>query len=119
MNSRRALVRSPVASAFWAQLTLTPAYDICPQARTGGEAAQAMAFGSDGDRLSQVARCVAHAHHYHLSAREAEHIIDAQVSGIRAHNDDACDLATAGRTDKQRLWGRQFLNPYALEGHCV
>ena len=37
-------------SAFWdgANLTLTPAYDICPQARAGGEAAQAMAFGSDG-----------------------------------------------------------------------
>ena len=58
-------------SAFWdgESLTLTPAYDICPQPRTGGEAAQAMAFGADGDRLSQVARCVAHAGHYHLTPR--------------------------------------------------
>ena len=45
-------------SAFWngAELALTPAYDICPQARAGGETAQAMAFGADGDRLSQTAR---------------------------------------------------------------
>jgi serine/threonine-protein kinase HipA len=31
-------------AAFWdgRQLTLTPAYDICPQSRTGSEATQAM-----------------------------------------------------------------------------
>ncbi|TIL77640.1 MAG: HipA domain-containing protein, partial [Mesorhizobium sp.] len=31
-------------AAFWdgAKLTLTPAYDICPQARSGQEASQAM-----------------------------------------------------------------------------
>ena len=98
-------------------LSLTPAYDVCPQPRTGGEAAQAMAFGSDGDRLSQVSRCVDHAQHYHLSTRQAEGIVDAQISGIRAHWDDVCDLASASSADRQRLWGRQFLNPYSLEGH--
>lgn len=104
-------------SAFWdgEQLTLTPAYDVCPQARAGGEAAQAMAFGSDGDRLSQVARCVAHAQHYHLSVRDAQEIVDAQVAGIHVHWDEVCDLASASRADRERLWGRQFLNPYALE----
>jgi serine/threonine-protein kinase HipA len=37
-------------AAFWdgAVLTLTPAYDICPQLRAGGETAQAMAIGRDG-----------------------------------------------------------------------
>jgi len=106
-------------SAFWdgADLTLTPAYDICPQPRAGGEAAQAMAFGPDGDRLSQVARCVAHAGHYHLTANQAKEIADQQVAAIHAHWDEVCDIAATSRADKERLWGRQFLNPYALEGH--
>ena len=106
-------------SAFWdgADLTLTPAYDICPQLRAGGEAAQAMAFGPDGDRLSQAARCVAHAGHYHLTAHQAREIVDQQVATIHAHWDEVCDIAGTSRVDKELLWGRQFLNPYALEGH--
>jgi serine/threonine-protein kinase HipA len=36
-------------------LTLTPAYDICPQPRAGGETAQIMAIGEDGYRMSQLA----------------------------------------------------------------
>lgn len=106
-------------SAFWdgSDLTLTPAYDICPQARTGGEAAQAMAFGPDGDRLSQVARCVGHAQHYHLTAPQAREIVDRQVAAIHDHWDEACEMATASRAERQHLWGRQFLNPYALYGH--
>lgn len=106
-------------SAFWngTNLILTPAYDVCPQTRTGGEATQAMAFGPDGDRLSQVARCVAHAEHYHLSTAQAQEVADQQIAAIRDHWDEACDLASASRADRDHLWGRQFLNPYALEGH--
>ena len=50
-------------AAFWdgIELTLTPAYDICPQPRAGGETAQVMAIGEDGYRMSQVAGCVARA----------------------------------------------------------
>ena len=103
-------------SAFWDgdSLTLTPAYDICPQTRTGGEAAQAMAFGDSGDRLSQVARCVTHAGHYHLTAQQAREIVDRQISVIRDQWDDVCELASLPAVEKQRLWRRQFLNPYAL-----
>ena len=103
-------------SAFWDgdSLTLTPAYDICPQTRTGGEAAQAMAFGDNGDRLSQVARCVTHAGHYHLTAQQAREIVDRQISVIRDQWDDVCELASLPAVEKQRLWRRQFLNPYAL-----
>ncbi len=106
-------------SAFWdgEDLTLTPAYDICPQARAGGEAAQAMAFGGDGERLSQVARCVTHAAHYHLTAQQAREIIDRQITVIRDQWGEVCELAAMPETDKQRLWERQFLNPYALHGH--
>ena len=103
-------------SAFWDghSLTLTPAYDICPQTRTGGEAAQAMAFGDNGDRLSQVARCVTHAGHYHLTAQQARKIVDHQISVIQDQWDEVCELASLRIVEKQRLWQRQFLNPYAL-----
>ncbi len=106
-------------SAFWdgTNLTLTPAYDICPQLRAGGEAAQAMAFGPDGDRLSQVARCVTHAGQYHLTTTQAREIVNSQVETIHDHWHEVCDLAALNKPDRQRLWERQFLNPYALEGH--
>ncbi len=43
-------------AAFWngEWLTLTPAYDICPQPRGGGETSQAMIIGADGFRMSQL-----------------------------------------------------------------
>ena len=103
-------------AAFWdgAHLTLTPAYDICPQPRTGGEAAQAMAFGANGERLSQVARCVAHAADYQLTTAQARETIDRQITVIHDEWNEVRDLAAITDADAQHLQGRQFLNPYAL-----
>lgn len=72
-------------AAFWDgnALTLTPAYDICPQPRAGGEAAQIMAIGEDGYRMSQVAGCVARASTYLLSAADARTIVDHQIDVIK------------------------------------
>jgi serine/threonine-protein kinase HipA len=105
-------------AAFWdgATLDLTPGFDICPQRRTGGEAAQAMAFGTDGDRLSQLARCIPHAGIYHLSTGEARQIIERQIEVLNEDWSEVCELAGLTAADRQRLWGRQFLNPYAVEG---
>jgi serine/threonine-protein kinase HipA len=60
-------------AAFWdgAALTLTPAYDVCPQSRVGGETAQLMAIGEDGYRMSQLTGCVARAATYRLSESDA------------------------------------------------
>jgi hypothetical protein len=43
-------------AAFWdgTALTLTPAYDLCPQLRSETEANQAMAIGRDGQRQSRL-----------------------------------------------------------------
>lgn len=65
------------------QLTLTPASDICPQARAGGEATQAMAFARDRLRMSQLTGCVDAAKEYELSANEAREIIDHQIDVTR------------------------------------
>ena len=108
-------------AAFWDghMLTLTPAYDICPQLRSGGEVTQAMIIGDDSDsfRLSQIAGCVARAHLYQLGEREAREIVDRQLDVIRTHWDAVCDEAQLTAAERSRMWGRQFLNPFALEGY--
>jgi len=106
-------------AAFWdgEALTLTPAYDICPQARSGGEAAQLMAIGRDGWRMSQVAGCIECASTYLLSDEEAREIVDGQIETIESEWDDVCDLARLAEGARAFFRGRQFLNPYALEGY--
>jgi serine/threonine-protein kinase HipA len=107
-------------AAFWdgETLTLTPAYDICPQMRSGGEAVQAMAIGRDlGNpvnpqmRLSRLSTCVAAASEYLLSEGEAREIIDHQLHVINAEWDDAAEEARLTRSEADQLWGRQILNP--------
>lgn len=106
-------------AAFWdgAALTLTPAYDICPQPRAGGEAAQVMAIGEDGWRFSQLAGCVARAGVYRLTEPEARAIVDHQIEVIGREWADVCDLAALTDVDRRMFWHRQFLNPYATEGY--
>jgi serine/threonine-protein kinase HipA len=106
-------------SAFWdgTELALTPAYDICPAPRAGGETAQAMAIGADGYRFSQVAGCVARASIYLLSEAEAREIVDHQIELIETEWTDVCDRAELTEVDRNSFWHRQFLNPYATEGY--
>jgi serine/threonine-protein kinase HipA len=105
-------------AAFWdgEMLTLTPAYDVCPQRRSGGEATQAMIIDSDGYRMSQVAGTVRAAAVYGLEESEARDIADRQIDVIRAEWGDVCELARMSEVDRTYFWRRQFLNPYALEG---
>ena len=105
-------------AAFWDgdALTLTPAYDIAPQARTGGMTRQLMAIGRDGWRDSQVAGCIERAHEYHLNQADAADIVARQREVITKSWDEVCDLAELSTVDRAFFWQRQFLNPYSLEG---
>ena len=103
-------------AAFWdgKELTLTPAYDICPQARTGNESTQAMKIiGNNG--YSQLKTCLMAAHHFLLSEKEAIEIFNTFQENIRNHWDSVCDEASLTEVDKSFFWGRQFLNPFSLE----
>lgn len=104
-------------AAFWdgAMLTLTPAYDICPQGRAGNEASQAMRI-SGTDNMSCLKSCMEAAHHFQLSQAQASSIITAQIDCIKANWDAVCDEAALPEVDRKLLWGRQFLNPFAFEG---
>lgn len=106
-------------AAFWdgERLTLTPAYDLCPQARTGREANQAMVIDGQ-DRRSLLETCLRAAPRFQLSDAEARAIIDTQVEAIRLHWPEVCDEAELSAVDRAFLWRRQFLNPYAFEGYA-
>ena len=105
-------------AAFWdgTHLTLTPAYDLCPQNRTGREATQAMLIQGE-DRRSQLEACRAAAGRFHLDDGEARALIDAQAAQIRAGWADACDEARLGPVERDFLWRRQFLNGYAFDSY--
>lgn len=104
-------------AAFWDghMLTLTPAYDICPQARAGNEASQAMLI-SDDNRMSQISACLEAAHHFLLSEKEAAAIVEHQISAIGENWSAVCEEADLTETDRTLLWGRQFLNSFAFYG---
>ncbi|MFZ5603654.1 MAG: type II toxin-antitoxin system HipA family toxin [Pseudomonadota bacterium] len=103
-------------AAFWngKSLRLTPAYDLCPQNRTGNEATQAMLISGD-NRLSKLKSCLEAAPHFLLSANEAKAIFDRQREAIEANWDKVCDEAKLGAIDRKLFWKRQFLNPFAFE----
>lgn len=99
-------------AAFWDgnYLTLTPAYDICPQSRTGNEASQAMLI-SGQNRMSQLSVCLDAAGKFQLSNNEAQCIIEQLKHGISENWEMVCDEAKLTAMDRKLLMGRQFLNP--------
>lgn len=104
-------------AAFWdgARLSLTPAYDICPQSRTGTEANQAMhILGTRHE--SQLRLCIEAAATFLLTPAEAETLIRGQIAVIRQGFDAVCDEAGLSQVDRTLLRSRQFLNAYAFEG---
>ena len=103
-------------AAFWdgQMLTLTPAYDICPQSRSGNEASQAMLISGD-NRMSRISACLEAAHHFLLSEKEATAIVEHQISAISKNWNTVCEEAGLSETDRTLLWGRQYLNPFAFD----
>jgi serine/threonine-protein kinase HipA len=107
--------RNHAAFRDGARLTLTPAYDICPQSRTGTEANQAMHIHGVRHE-SQLRLCLEAAATFLLSPADAETIIRNQIAVIRQRFDAVCDAADLSQVDRALFRSRQFLNPYAFEG---
>ena len=101
-------------AAFWngETLTLTPAYDICPQSRTGNEASQAMLI-SGNNNMSQLKSCVEAANLFLLSDEDAYAIFAHLIETIENNWNVVCEEAELSEVDKKFFWGRQFLNPYS------
>jgi len=103
-------------AAFWdgTRLRLTPAYDLCPQNRSGNVASQAMLISGE-NRLSKLSSCLEAAHHFLLSRGEANAIFEKQRDAIEANWETVCDEAGLSSVDRNFFWRRQFLNPFVFE----
>ena len=104
-------------AAFWdgRALSLTPAYDICPQSRTGNEASQAMLIAGN-NRRSTLATCLEAAPHFLLDKQNATEIIQSMLAAVRLEWEATCDEAGLPEVDRNLSWGRLFLNPFIFEG---
>lgn len=103
-------------AAFWdgKELTLTPAYDICPQRRSGRESNQAMRI--TGERsASTLATCLAAAPRFLINAKAASELIETQIMGIYQYFGEVSDEAELSVVDRNQLWRQAFLNPYAFD----
>ncbi len=97
-------------------LTLSPAYDICPQPRSVPQANQAMAISRDGRRTSQIITCLTACETYLLSSAQARAIIDEQIEIIRTQWDEAAQAARLSELDRRQLYGREILNEFIFRG---
>lgn len=104
-------------AALWngRTLQLTPAYDICPQSRTGRTASQAMLI-SNGQNSSQITTCLKAAPHFLLHEVEAVRIIEGHIHCIEENWSKVCEEADLSEIDRNLMWRNQVLNPFAFEG---
>ncbi|VVN91843.1 type II toxin-antitoxin system HipA family toxin [Pseudomonas fluorescens] len=94
--------------------SLTPAYDICPQNRSGNVASQGMLI-MGGANQSQIALCLDAAHLFLLDRGRARQIVLKQIEGIRAYWELVCQESGVSQVDRNVLATRQVLNAFAFE----
>lgn len=103
-------------AAFWdgQQLTLTPAYDLCPQLRSGFEASQAMQLGGIQGNLSTLKNALSISHHFQLTPQAAQQLIDHQLDIIQSNWQGLCEQAGLANIESKRLWQGAVLNPFCF-----
>jgi serine/threonine-protein kinase HipA len=97
------------------KIRLTPAYDITPFPRAGGEAGHGMKI-TRASNLSRINLCLETAADYGLSEEKARAIVERQISGITGHFDELCKEAGMTTAMIERLRGRAVLNPDVFAG---
>lgn len=105
-------------SAFWngTTLSLTPAYDLCPQPRIGQEATQAMAIeGSEGN-FSTLANVRSISEHFQITSEKAYTLINEMISTLESHWGNICEDAGLSLVERNRLWENCILNPFCFRG---
>ena len=104
-------------AGFWdgEHLTLTPAYDICPQSRTDNVASQAMLIVGD-NRMSTLATCLEAAPNFQLSEHAAKDVIARQIGTIRDGWDGICKEAVLTEVERTLFGQRIFLSDFVFEG---
>lgn len=105
-------------AAFWdgTSLRLTPAYDLCPQLRSGYEASQAMQLEGVQGNLSTLVNALSICETFLLTNDQAIDIINYQVETIEKYWESACDQAGLALIERKRLWGSAVFNPFCFNG---
>ena len=103
-------------SAFWdgKTLSLTPAYDLCPQPRIGQEATQAMAIEGLEGNFSTLANIYSIRQYFQLTDSSAREIINEIVETIRSRWMSVCEEANLSMVERNRLWGNCLFNPFCF-----
>ncbi len=96
-------------------IRLTPAYDITPFPRAGGEASHGMKI-TQRSNLSRIRLCLDAAPEFGLSEEEARSIVEAQVRGIAENFDGLCEEIGMASTTRSQLRRRAVLNPDVFAG---
>jgi serine/threonine-protein kinase HipA len=68
------------------------------------------------ERFSKITVCLSAAPSFLISETEALAIATRQIQVIRDRWPDVCEQARLTEVDRNLLWRRQFLNPFAFEG---
>ena len=104
-------------SAFWdgRHLSLTPAYDICPQLRTGQEATQAMDIGGIAGKAATLVNVLSVCGKFQLRESDARAMIEQLISVVEDNWRRVCDEACLATIERDQLWGRALLNPYCMQ----
>lgn len=104
-------------AAYWdgSHLTLTPAYDLEPVQRNTTVASHAIGL-TRTEHHSQLRFCIVAAPEFHITATEAQAIVDEIVATIRDTWNEVCDEARLTQAERALLYGREILNPYAFAG---
>ncbi len=97
------------------KISLTPAYDICPQNRSGGEASHGMKL-TDESNLSLLTLCMKAASRFNISNLEAETIIREQIKVIENNFDSVCSEVDVPDVTRKLLYRRMILNDYIFNG---
>lgn len=96
-------------------IRLTPAYDITPFPRAGGEASHGMKI-TPRSNLSRIRLCLDTAAEFGLTEEEARSIVETQIHGITEHFDKLCEDAGMAQTTRSQLRRRAVLNPDVFSG---
>ena len=98
---------------------LAPAFDICPQPRSGGETQQAMDIGRDGYKAANLAGCV-HGGRLRARRREAFALVERQIQIVHAEWSDAADRAGLNAAESGRRGAvRSSMSPSSTTGSDV
>jgi serine/threonine-protein kinase HipA len=93
------------------KISLSPAYDICPQNRTGGEASHGMKLFKNLN-LSLLSLCMQAAPSFNIKAEKAEKIIKSQIYTIIQEFESVCNEVDVPEVTRKLLFKRVILNDY-------